>query len=344
MNETYPMAVVSEPGKIEFIERKMPVLNAYDVLIKVRAAAICGSDLHVFKGAHPAVSLPVAIGHELSGEVIKVGENVTKVEPGDRVTVEPIIVCGECYFCRRGQYHLCLEISFQYRQGQGGFATHFVSHENWVHVLPENLSYEEGALMEPLSVSAHACKKSGLEIGQCTAIFGDGPIGLLILMLANLAGVEKIFLAGARTFRLEKGLQLGAYKAINNYDEDAVSLILDRTSRLGVDRSFEAVGIETTLVQSLKVLKKGGIATLVGLFEQSEINIPANLFVQREITLTGSQGYNWDFQTALVLASQGRVNLNDLITHVMPMTSLEKGFDLMMDSESEAIKVILTNE
>lgn len=344
MTVTYPMALITEPGKIEFFERELPGLEDGEVLIKVKAAAICGSDLHIYKGAHPSVSLPVTVGHELAGEIIEIGDKVTRVKLGDRVTVEPVAVCGVCHFCRRGVYHLCEQISFQYRRGQGGFTTRFIAHENWVHVLPEGLSYEEGALMEPLSVAVHAVKKSGLTMGQRAAIFGDGPIGLLILMLANLAGAEKVFLVGARPSRLEVGHQLGADKAINNFEEDAVNLIFDQTSGRGVERSFEAVGIETTLVQSLQVLKKGGLATLVGLFEQPEVKIPANLFVQREISLTGSQGYSWDFQTALELVAQKRVNISRLITHVLPLSSLEEGFDVFADSEGEAIKVVLINE
>ncbi len=120
--------------------------------------------------------------------------------------------------------------------------------------------------------------------------------------------------------------------------------ILDLTDQLGVDRTYEAVGTETTLIQSLKALKKGGAATLVGLFEEAIIQIPANIFVQREITLTGSQGYNWDFQTAIQLVSQKSLNLRELITHALPMSSLEEGFELLMNPDSEAIKVVLINE
>jgi threonine dehydrogenase-like Zn-dependent dehydrogenase len=336
------MAVISEPGKVEFVERRLPTLGKSDVLIRVRAAAICGSDLHIYKDAHPAVSLPVTVGHELSGEVIAVGEQVSRVQPGDRVAVEPVLVCGKCYFCRRGQYQRCTEISFQYRQGQGGFTTHFISHENWVHRLPDHISYEEGALMEPLSVAVHAVKMSGLGMGQNVAVFGDGPIGLLILMVAALGGAEKVFVVGARGYRLERALQLGAFSAINNFEEDALKIIFDQTAQLGVDRSFEAVGIETTLIQSLRALKKGGAATLVGLFEQSEIKIPANLFVQREITLTGSQGYNWDFETAIELVTEKNLDLSSLITHILPLTALEEGFKLLIDPDGNAIKVVVT--
>lgn len=343
MPDTYPMAVISTPGEVEFLARELPPLRDGEVLIGVKAAAICGSDLHIYKGAHPAVSLPVTIGHELAGEVLEVGENVTKVKQGDRVVVEPVIVCGDCIFCRQGQYHLCTNISFQYREGQGGFTTHFVSHQDWVHMLPNDLSYEEGALMEPLAVSVHAMKKSGLELGHSAVIFGDGPIGLMLLMLANLAGAGQVFVAGARDFRLEMARQFGATRAYNNLEADASALILEQTHQLGVDRSFEATGLETTLIQCLNVLKKGGHATLIGLFEEPEVRIPANLFIQKEISLTGSQGYCWDFQTAISLVSGGKLNLEGLITHVLPLSSLEQGFEILMESDSQAVKVVVTN-
>jgi 2-desacetyl-2-hydroxyethyl bacteriochlorophyllide A dehydrogenase len=337
------MAVISSPGVVEFLERELPPIRGGEVLIGVKAAAICGSDLHIYKGAHPAVPLPVTIGHELAGEILEVGENVTKVNPGDRVAVEPVIVCGECVFCRQGQYHLCTNISFQYREGQGGFTTHFVSDQDWVHVLPDGLSFEEGALMEPLAVSVHAMKKSGLEMGHSAAIFGDGPIGLMLLMLANLAGAGQVFMAGAQDFRLEVASRLGAARTYNNIEADASALILEQTHQLGVDRVFEAAGLETTLVQCLKVLKKGGQATLIGLFEEPDVRIPANLFIQKEIGLTGSQGYCWDFQTAISLVSRGKLNLRELITHILPLSSLEQGFEILMDSDSQAVKVVVTN-
>lgn len=341
---TYPMAMITRPGRIEFVQRELSDLGEHEALIQVKAAAICGSDLHIYKGMHPSASLPVTVGHEIAGEVIQVGAGVRKVKTGDRVTVEPVIVCGECYFCQRGEYHLCTDISFQYRRGQGGFTTHFVCHEDWAHKLPGHLSYEEGALIEPLSVAVHAVGKSRLRMGESAAVFGDGPIGLLILMVARLAGAQKIFLVGGRVYRLQRALELGASQVINNFEENTLELILEGTLELGVERSFEAVGLETTLVQSLKALKKGGLATLVGLFEQPEPRIPANLFVAREIGLIGSQGYNWDFQKAIELAAQKRVDLSKLITHVLPMNSLQEGFELFADPQAEAIKVVLVNE
>jgi len=257
------------------------------------------------------------------------------------VVVEPVITCGRCYFCQKGEYHLCAQISFQYRKGQGGFAPYFVVEEDWVHPLPQGVSYEEGALIEPLSVALHAVQKGHLQPGTTIAIFGAGAVGFLILLLTRLSGIVEIFVADVQEFRLKKAEVLGASEVIHNRKDDAVEKILGGTSQLGVDRAFEAVGLESTLVQSLQVLKKGGSAIVLGIFEEPQVRIPANLFIQREISLLGSQGYCRDFQTALNLAEKGLVNLRQLITHVLPLSSLQEGFELLMDPGGEAIKVVI---
>jgi len=335
------MAIVSAPGKVEFQEKSLPELSSKEVLIGVKASSICGSDIHIFKGRHPSAPLPVAVGHELSGDVLRIGSEVSRLREGDRVVVEPVITCGQCYFCRKGEYNLCTQISFQYRKGQGGFAPYFIAKEDWVHQLPAGVSYEEGALIEPLSVSHHAFKKGNLQPGDTVAIFGAGAIGLMLLLLIRLSGTGEVFIVDVQDHRLKKAGGFGASCLLNNSEEEAVPRILERTSQLGVDRVFEAVGLETTLVQSLKVLKKGGSAIVVGIFEEQEVKMPVNLFIQKEISLIGSQGYCWDFQSALKLLEKGEIHLKEMITHVLPLSSLQKGFELLMDPKSEAIKVVI---
>lgn len=341
MSKTRPMAIVTSPGRIEFQDRPLPTPGPFEVQIKVKAVSICGSDLHIFKGAHPAAPLPVPAGHEIAGEVEVVGSRAGKLKPGDRVAVEPVIVCDECYFCQRGEYSLCQNISFQYRKGQGGFTTHFIAHERWVHPLPAGLSYAEGALVEPLSVALHAIKRSCLEVGDNCAIFGAGAIGLLLLMLFKTTGGGDAFMVDVQDHRLRKAIELGAVAVFNNQDGNSVEQIIQRTGGLGVERAFEAVGINLTLVQALQTLKKGGMAVLLGLFEDPEVSIPANIFVQKEVSLTGSQGYCWDFQGALKLLADKRVNLKPLITHQVPLAQVQDAFDLLMDPHNEAIKVVV---
>lgn len=341
MAETYPMGMVTAPGEVVFVERELAEPGAGEVLVGVKAASICGSDLHIFKGKHPAAQLPSAIGHELAGEVLRVGPGVARLKAGDRVTVEPVVTCGECHFCVRGAYHLCTRISFQYRVGQGAFTPYFITPERWAHLLPDNLSYEQGALMEPLAVAVHAVGRAKIRPGHSAAIFGAGPIGLLALQVALAAGAGPVFVVDVHDFRLEQARRMGAAAAFNNRRQDALGLIQEHTGGLGVDRAFEAVGLEATLQQSLLSLRKGGRAVVLGIFEEPQINLPANLFVQREITLTGSQGYNWDFQTALSLAGARRIDLEQLITHRMPLERLPDAFELIFTPPRETVKVIL---
>ncbi len=338
---TRPMAIVTQPGVIEFQERPLPDLSPHDVRVKVKAVSICGSDMHIFKGKHPAASLPVPVGHEISGVVDRIGGKVTKLKTGDRVAIEPVITCSTCHFCRRGQYHLCTQISFQYRVGQGGFTPYFVVSEEWAHRLPDNISFAEGALVEPLSVAVHAVVKSGIGLGDTSAIFGAGAIGLTLLPLIRISGGGDAFVVDVQDQRLRKASELGATDVLNNLSGDVLPKIIERTGGLGVDFAFEAVGLEVTLVQSLQALKKGGTSVLVGLFEQPEINIPANIFVQKEIELLGSQGYCWDFQTALTLLEGGQINLKSMITHEFPLAQLQDAFDTLLDPQSGAIKVVI---
>ena len=341
MPVTYPMAVITEPGKIDFQEKTLAVLGEHEVLIKIMSAAICGSDLHLYKGLHPSVSLPAAVGHEASGEIVETGKSVTKHKVGNRVTIEPVIACGQCDYCLRGNYHLCANISFQYRQGQGAFAPFFIVHEDRAFLLPDTVSYLEGALVEPLSVALHAVKKSGIRLGHTSAIFGAGAIGILVAMLTRQASGIGSFICDINPYRLQRAVDLGARQAINSRDQDPVKVILNETGNLGIDKSFEAVGLESTLSQALHVLKHGANATLLGIFEQLENKIPIHLFVQREISLYGSQGYSWDFQDALNMLEMGSITLKPLITHTLALKDLKQGFDTLLNPKEDSIKVII---
>ncbi len=341
MPETYPMAVIAAPRQIEYVQKKLSPLGDYEILIKIKAAAICGSDLHLYKGLHPSASLPAALGHEASGQVIEIGKSVTKHKIGDRVTIEPVIACGKCDYCSRGDYHLCKDISFQYRQGQGVFAPFFIVHEDRAFHLPKNISYEEGALVEPMSVALHAVKKSGIKLGQTSAVFGAGAIGILVSMLTRQTSGIGSIICDIHPYRLQKALDLGAQFAINSREQDPVNAILEATNGLGVDKSFEAVGLELTLSQSLQVLKHGANATLIGIFEQIENKIPIHLFVQREISLYGAQGYSWDFQDALKMLETNTMSLKPLITHILLLSELQQGFEILLSPNNKSIKVVV---
>jgi len=340
---TYSMAFIPEPGKIEFHDILLRDPGLHEVMIKVCNAAICGSDLHLFKGKHPSASLPVAVGHELSGQVVRTGKDVTGIVEGDRVTVEPVIACGKCYFCQRGKYHLCTDVSFQYRVGQGAFAEYFYAPDTRVYKLTNSISYQEGALIEPLSVALHAVKNSGISIGQSSAVIGAGAIGLLVAQLLNNISGKKTFISDLNDFRVQKSIDLGALGVFSRKGENLSEIVMDQTDKLGVDHVFEAVGREATLVQGLQLLKKGGKLTLLGIFEEPNPTIPINLFVQREISLSGSQGYVWDFQDAIDLVTNKKIHLRELITTQLPLDQLQKGFDLLCQPGNNQLKIVTEN-
>jgi 2-desacetyl-2-hydroxyethyl bacteriochlorophyllide A dehydrogenase len=341
MSLRVPMAVVTEPGKVVLQERELPEMGQEDVTIRVKTVTLCGSDLHIFKGKHPAVDLPIPVGHEVCGEIVATGGSVSSLHVGDRIAVEPVITCGRCHYCMRGLYHLCTQISFQYRRGQGGLATHLVIPEQWAHKLPEAVDDEEGALIEPLSVALHAVRKSSLQPGGSSAVFGAGAIGLLIVQVARATGGGKIFAIDIDPFRLEYALRLGASHALNNLDEPVVDFIREQTDDLGADRVFEAAGLEVTLLQSLESVRKGGNVIVIGLFEKAEVRIPANVFVQKEISLSGSQGYQWDFPIAINLAASGRINLKDMITHRFELSQVQDAFDVLTNPQEKVVKVLI---
>ena len=342
MENAYPMAMVSAPGSIEFVDFPVADPSPTQVLIKTKAVSICGSDIHTYRGTHPFAPLPAAIGHELSGEIVQTGREVSKFQPGDHVVLEPVIVCGACAFCQQGDYNLCAHISFHHREGKGAFIPYFVADQDWVHRLPNGISFEEGALVEPLAVALHALRRADIKKGQNVAVFGAGPVGIMIVMVARRAGAGGIFSVDIQDFRLRKAKELGATEVFDNAEGHALEAIAQWTDHLGVDVAFEAVGRQLTLLQSLRALRKGGTAVIVGLFSEADVVIPSNIFVQKEITLSGSQGYCRDFQAALKLLEKGDIDLRSLITHRLPIRSLQEGFELLTESDAEAMKVVIT--
>ncbi len=340
-SDTYLAAEITAPGRVELKSLPRPSLGADEVLIEVKASAICGSDLHLYHGKHPDAPLPSAVGHEMAGEVVERGAAVTKVQLGDRVVVEPIIPCGTCHYCRLGQYNRCLNVKYGYRTGRSGLAEYYVASEQWVHHLPAELSYAEGALIEPLAVAVHAVRRADVRLGDQVAIFGAGPIGLLTLAVSKAAGAAQVCMVDIRQDRLAVAAALGATEVVDARLEDPVEYIRQASGGIGASHSFEAVGAQGTLVSALKVLRKGGTATLIGIFENPQVGLEAPIFVQREIGLLGSSGYCWDFPTAIGLVRRRAVNLAPLITHRLPLADVDRAFAAAVDREKLAVKVIL---
>lgn len=331
--------VVSEK-RAELFTREVPPPKSDEVVIRVRASALCGSDLHTFAAKHPSVPLPATIGHEFSGDIAALGDAVTGLSLGQRVTAEPCEACGACEACLHGEYGSCDKLSFIYRRGDGALADYITLKAKSVFPLPDSMSYEAGALIEPLAVAVHAVRRADVRLGENVLVLGAGAIGIMAAALCKRLGAKAVLISDMNAFRLDMAKKLGATHTVNpGAGEDLREAVLAVTGGLGVDKTIECVGREQTFVQAMTLLKKRGTATIVGIFEQTEITIPVMRIVNNEIRVQGSQGYCWDFPAALQMAEE--IGLDRLVTHRYPLLKLQEALETASDRTVSSVKIIL---
>jgi len=331
--------VVAE-GQTDFFIRPVPPPAQDQVVIQIKASALCGSDLHIFRARHPSVQLPATVGHEFSGDIVAMGGAVRGLSIGQRVTVEPCVACGACDACRRGQYGSCDGLTFIYRRGDGAMADYITVNASTVYPLPDALGYEAGALIEPLAVAVHAVRRTDVRMGESVLVLGAGAIGLLAAALCRRSGATEVIVSDFSAFRLDMARELGATRTVNpGTGESLEDAVRETTDGKGVDKVLECVGRQETFVQAMTLLRKQGLATVVGIFEQTEITIPVMKLVNNEIRVQGSQGYCWDFPVALKMA--GEIGLEKLITHRFPLDELQQAFTTALDRTRNTIKVVL---
>jgi len=333
-------------------EVEEPVPEPGQVKIEVRWCGICGSDLHEYRAGpvfipredpHPLTgqTLPVILGHEFSGQVFETGGGVTRVVPGDRVVVEPILRCGVCRWCRRGQYNLCAKSGFLgLSGGGGGFAHYVVVPEEYVHPLPGNLDFEKAALAEPLAVALHAVRRGQLRAGERVSIFGAGPIGLAVLLAAKAAGASQVIVSEVVMARREKAAALGADTTIDPRKESVPRVIRQVTRGAGVNVAFETSGTPGGLGDALRSLDKGGRVVVVSLWED-RIQVDFNRLVIPEREIIGSLGYCGEFPAVLALMADGRLDPYPLITRRIDLVDLVAGgFERLVQNPKE-VKILV---
>ncbi len=330
---------ITSAKAVDFIEREIPELDGHQVLIRIKASYICGSDLHIYKDRHPAVKPPVTIGHEFAGEVVKTGAMVSNVKIGDRVTVEPVVACGTCSACRHGDYGYCENISFTYRCGDGSMADYFVGKDERVYKLPDGMSYEEGALTEPMAVALHAVKRADVRLGDKVVVIGAGAIGIFVAAICRYMGAAQVVVSDFSEFRLAVAGQMGATRTVCASKENLEEAISGMSDGKGFDKAFECVGMEQTFNQAVRSVRTNGLVTDIGIFEKQQVSFDASLLVKKEIRIQGSQGYCWDFEDAIRLVRDLKVK--PLITHRFPLERLQEAFDTALSIDSNAIKVCL---
>jgi 2-desacetyl-2-hydroxyethyl bacteriochlorophyllide A dehydrogenase len=341
-----------EPG-IEVQERPMPEPGDNEVLIKLQAGSLCGSDLHMYHWELPElapfINFPVAIGHEFSGQVAKTGKNVDHLAEGDYVTAIPEWACGVCANCRTGRPEFCLDRKHPGMFLFDGFFQEFFCLPTSAHIskLPEKPDIEAFALTEPLAVSLAAVEAAVLEIGCRAAVLGPGPIGLLILQLLRLVSPELLMMTGTSddTARLEMARKIGADVVVDVNREDPVDKAVSLTGGPlggGLDLVFEASGHPAAIDQGLKMLKPGGTLIIVAIHSKpAEIDTFSLVVGKKKIQ--GAFGFELEqWEKAVGLIASGRVDTAALITHRIPISRAQEGFRLA--ERKEAVKVIFTPE
>jgi len=324
---------------IRIEDKPKPEIKDDEVLINVKAASICGADLHAYKGLSKRRKPPLIMGHEFSGEVTQVGKKVKKLSKGDRVAVEPIISCGRCKPCKQGKRNVCENRRLIGLHSSGAFAEYVAVPEIKCYKLPEKISFEEAALIEPLAVAVHAINITPIKKEDNIVIIGSGTIGLMVLQVARNINSGKIIVTGHRDYLLEEAKKLDANQVINTNENDPVKSI--RSIYNGADVVFEAVGRQDTVQQALSMLTSGGCVTIIGMLEDKMELDMLNVTV-KEIEIRGSYGYKSDdFKQALNLVSSGKIKVKPFITHVFQLKDIVKGFDALAGKKENVIKVVI---
>lgn len=330
------------PEKILFEKTKIPLLGEKEVLIKVKICGVCGSDVHSYKGKHPFVHPPIVLGHEFSGVIHQIGTRVNSFSPGDRVIVEPNIVCGKCYNCLHGRYNICTNLKVVGCVGyDGAFAEYVAVPEKKVLRLPGNISFEEAALVEPVAVAVHAVRKAKQKINDVVVILGAGTIGLLVMQVAKLAGAGKVIVTDVLDYRLKKAGELGADRLVNPASQDLIKIIQEKYGRNEVDLIYDCVGIEETISQAIQIARKGIRIMVIGVPEE-RIEVDLSLIQDRELEIVGSLMYvREDFKAAIDFIQKERLKVKPLVTHHFKLKDVDKAFHLITEEKKEVLKVLI---
>jgi L-iditol 2-dehydrogenase len=337
--------LLSEYNQLDIADLPAPVPGVDEILVRVAACGICGSDVHGYDGTSGRRIPPIVMGHEAAGVVAAAGKGVTRFKPGDRVTFDSTVYCGQCEFCLQGDINLCnnrqvIGVSCGDFRRAGAFAEYVVVPQRITYHLPEELEFQEAAMLEAVSVALHAVRVSQMKGGETALVIGAGMIGLLTLQAAKAAGASQVLIADIDRSRLERAEKLGADVALLLSGTELVEEILRRTGGRGVDLVLEAVGRDETIAASIASVRKGGTVTLIGNISP-QVKIPLQVVVSRQIRLQGSCASSGEYPEAMELLANGKIKVKPLITAVAPLSDGPSWFARLHAGEPNLMKVVL---
>lgn len=340
--------ILKEYNHLAYEDVPDPRLAPGEVLIQVMACGICGSDVHGLDGSTGRRIPPLIMGHEAAGTIAQVGPDVVDWWIGERVTFDIAVYCGRCYFCRRGLVNLCdqrriVGVSTPEFRMHGAFAEYVAIPQQVLYRLPEALSFEQAAMMEAVSVAAHAVERTPISLHDTALVVGSGTIGLLIIQMLKIAGCGQVIAVDLEQDRLDKAYGMGADIGLRSGLDDVPAEVRRHTRGRGADVAFEVVGITPTLQMVVASLRKGGSLTLVGNLSP-RVELPLQEVVIRQLTLYGSTNAAGESEACLDMMARRLVNVDPLISAVAPLAEGAAWFERLRQREPGLMKVILTPE
>lgn len=335
-------AILTGPKTIEFSETEKPVIKDNEILMKVKYMGICGSDIHAYYGKHPFMSFPIRLGHEMSGEIIEIGSNVKEdLKIGDLVTMMPQEFCGQCEPCRSGRYNICNTLDVIGCQTPGAACEYFAVHSDLIKKIPDNMTSELAATVEPAAVGVHAVRRCGSIKGMNVVVLGAGTIGNVTAQAAMAEGAKNVLISDLSEYRLDLAKKCGIPHTVNTNQCTLQDAIKEAFDGEGADIFFECVGIGATVNQAIECSKKGHDIVIVGVFGSMP---PINMaWIQdRELRICGTLMYvDKDFQDTINYMADGKINMTPLISKVFPFNQFNDAFTYIENNSDTSLKVLV---
>lgn len=338
-------AVLNKPLDMEMKQVPIPVPGADEALVKVYCIGVCGSDVHYYEHGRIGryvVEKPIILGHELAGEVIEIGSAVQNIQVGDRVAVEPGVTCGRCEYCKSGRYNLCPDVVFMATPPvDGAWAQYVTIRSDFLFKLPDEISYEQGALLEPLSVGIHAMNRAKVTPADRVLVTGLGPIGLLAIQAAKMYGVSEIYATDIVPFRQELAKEMGVTAVINPMETSVKEAVEELTGGRGVTVVIESSGNARAVGDAIHTVKRGGRIVLVGMPAVDDIPVNVNTIIDSELDVYGLFRYANTYPGAISALMNGNVDIEKVITHKFSLEQTVEAVETARTQKDTSIKVMI---
>ncbi len=332
---------IVKPNDLRVIDMPKPEIDAHNnVLVKIKAAGICGSDVGIYHGTNAAATYPRVIGHEMVGEVVETGEGVTRVKVGDRVIIDQVTNCGTCYACRKNRGNVCANLRVRGVHIDGGYREYMAVPDHDCYLLPDSLRYEDAVMIEPTTIAIQSCSRAELCAEDTLLIYGCGALGSSLLRIARLSGA-KIIVADIMDDKLAEALKNGADYAINTVREDLEARARELTDGYGPTVSIDAACTKDSLLTLLRVTGNAGRVITMG-FSVAPTEVNQFVITSKELDVRGSRLQNKKFQAAIDLVNEGKLDLTGSVSHTFPFLEAQKAFDFVDSRDPSIRKIVLT--